>query len=126
LWKKKGNEVNEKKIIIDYSDWVTEAFKRYPDKNVTFVCPVCKYRQSIRDLEEAGLERGTWGFSCIGRGLDKCKRAFGDGKEKSGPCDYAGGGLFRLNPISVKFEDGTISDFFDFADDPLCPPKIQQ
>jgi hypothetical protein len=112
---------------IDYKDWMTEALKRYPDRNITFVCPVCGYQQSVRDLEAARCPEGSWGFACIGRRLEKCRKAFGESKKKrkkkNGPCDYTGGGLLRLNPVHVRFEDGTIHSYFDFADDPLCPKE---
>lgn len=116
--------MNEKLKTIEYSEWITEAFKRYPDKNITFVCPVCGYRQSVNDLKEAGAGEGSWGFSCIGRVMPNCRNAFGGNKNGwKGPCNYAGGGLIRLNPVRVRFEDGTVHDYFDFADDPLYPKE---
>ncbi|AZO39687.1 hypothetical protein EJ076_00005 [Mesorhizobium sp. M7D.F.Ca.US.005.01.1.1] len=35
------------------------------------------------------------------------------------PCDYAGGGLFKLNPIHVDDGQPEPHTVFDFADDPL-------
>ncbi|MBA9071867.1 hypothetical protein FHR71_005660, partial [Methylobacterium sp. RAS18] len=37
-----------------------------------------------------------------------------------GPCNYAGGGLFKLNPVIVTGPDGSEHAMFDFADRPLC------
>lgn len=116
-------------IKITYENWKKEALKRYPDKNIAFVCPVCGYRQTIEDYKAAGAPQGAWGFACIGRFLDKdkCRQAFGGknaGKTRRGPCDYTGGGLFRLNPLTIIMSGPEISSyeqcFFDFADDPLC------
>ena len=65
------------------------------------------------------------GFSCIGRwakggcehrGLGpKSVTDDGDKKEKSIGCDYAGGGLFKLNPVLVTHEDKEHA-YFDFAE----------
>lgn len=106
-----------------YENWRIEAAKRYPNGNIIFRCPVCGWSQSISSLKAAGAPIGTWGFSCIGRYLDKCQRAFGSGinpkKNTVGPCDYAGGGLIGLNPVPVLFDDGSVHYFFDFAHEPL-------
>ena len=102
--------------VIEYEDWHKEALKRYPDKNIVFTCPVCGYKQSLKELKEAKVPEGSWGFSCIGRYIGGRDAIKGKG---NGPCNYAGGGLFQLNPIHVKDEEGNIHQLFDFADDPL-------
>jgi hypothetical protein len=111
---------------LTHSEWLKESEKRYPDGNVAFICPVCKHRQTVSEYRSVNAPDGTIGFSCIGRFLDTCRAAFGGpgaGKERSGPCDYAGGGLFPLNPITIvcKKPDGSEEEIqiFDFADDPL-------
>jgi hypothetical protein len=40
------------------------------------------------------------------------KEAF---SQDGGPCNYAGGGLFRLNPVTVVDPDGIENHAFDFA-----------
>lgn len=111
-------------LEITENEWRKEAKKRYDSfKNVKFKCPVCGYVASVSDYLNAGADECQVGFVCIGRFLEKSKDAFGDNPEKKGPCNYTGGGLIGLNPIRVKFKDGTISDFFDFADDPLVKNK---
>jgi hypothetical protein len=122
-------EIRGKMKTISHEEWIKEAIKRYPDRNIAFVCPVCKHKQTVAEYKAAGAPAGAYGFSCIGRYLDDCRKAFGGpgaGEERPGPCDYTGGGLLRLNPINVIFTDSetgaqTEHAFFDFADDPLCP-----
>ena len=100
--------MEKKKLSSD--QWWEEAQNRYPDMEVVFKCPVCKYKQSISECKEHGMPDNTVGFSCIGRWW----------KAKPGqPCNYAGGGLFRLNPIVISFPDGGKTEMFDFADKPL-------
>jgi len=41
--------------------------------------------------------------------MDTRKDAFAEG---DGPCNYAGGGLFRINPVSI---DGRELGVFEFA-----------
>ncbi|MFA5435828.1 MAG: VVA0879 family protein [Candidatus Neomarinimicrobiota bacterium] len=108
-----------KTITISYKEWREEAKKRYPDDNIVFRCPVCGFRQSVSEYKVAGAPEGSWGFSCIGRWTGAKRLAFGAGKKSDGPCDYAGGGLFAVNPIQVVFSGGLIRAFFDFADRPL-------
>lgn len=108
---------------ITYEVWKEEAKRRYPDNNVVFVCPVCGYHQSAKDYKDAGAPDGTWGFSCIGRFREGSRRAFGG--RGDGPCDYAGEGLLPLNPVHVRFDDGSIHSVFDFADDPLAPSVLR-
>ena len=72
-----------------------------------FVCPSCGHVASVKDWKDAGASEGEVAFSCVGRHLnaDDAKTFKHDG----GPCQYAGGGLFGLNPVTVIHEDGTIS-----------------
>lgn len=62
-----------------------------------------KKKTLVSDWVAAGAGEGEIAFSCVGRR----NPAFTD-------CDYAGGGLFRLNPIKVVMPDGGISETFDF------------
>lgn len=106
-----------------YEEWETEGEKRFgKDRKMwKFKCPVCGYVASAQDYLDVGAEDGI-AFSCIGRWMDK-KRDMMTVSKKSkskSPCNYAGGGLFRLNPLKVidKNDDGTeeIHDLFAFAD----------
>lgn len=80
-------------------------------KTWRFVCPVCGHVATVQDWLDAKAE-GSIAFSCIGRFLPgKPREAFSEG---NGPCNYAGGGLFALNP--VRFDDDPDGNgFFDFA-----------
>lgn len=99
-------------------EWETEARDRFGDDKLDwkFVCPVCKHVASVRDWMEAKAPEGAVAFSCVGRYLDMEQPHLVDG-EVGAPCDYAGGGLFRLNPVHITKDDGTTHDVFEFADD---------
>ena len=99
---------------INYEEWLKEAKQLYGEDPLewSFKCPVCGYEASVRDWKEAGATSGEAGFSCIGRHMTE-SRSLG---EEGQPCDYAGGGLFRLNPVTVVTEDGTEVEVFEFAD----------
>jgi hypothetical protein len=91
-----------------------EATRRFGTDvmNWKFVCPVCNTIISVADYKKAGASEGAIGFSCIGRYLSECQKAFGNKPVIKGqPCDYTGGGLFGLNPMEV---DG--HHYFNFAD----------
>jgi hypothetical protein len=92
------------------------------------VCPVCATVQSCRDFEEhTDIPKeqisGYMGFSCIGRyAKGGCEHKGLSGEAaKPGPhrrlgCDYAGGGLFKLNPVRVT-HDGREHQVFAFAEE---------
>ena len=77
-----------------------------------FVCPVCKHVASVQDYKDAKAPEGAVGFSCIGRYTGSLNKAFEGNPGEAGPCNYAGGGLFRLNPVHV---DGNYN-VFEFAE----------
>lgn len=83
-----------------------------------FRCPACGHVQSMRDYatlpQPCGKPEDTIGYSCIGRLMETCSAAFSG---EPGPCNYAGGGLFQMNPITVVKEDGTSHRAFAFAHD---------
>lgn len=111
------------KIKISHEDWVKEALSRNENPlQVKFKCPVCGYIATGQEYLDNGATEGAIGFVCIGRFKHSgmISDAFGGRKVKHGPCNYTGGGLFRLNPITVIFQDGTEKDFFDFAENPLA------
>lgn len=96
-------------------EWEAEGRRRFgPDKwKWRFVCPVCGHVATPEDWRRVGAEEGAVAFSCIGRWLPKSREALPPGgiKRPASPCNYAGGGLFRLNPVLV---DGV--QLFAFAD----------
>lgn len=104
------------------AEWMAEGLRRFgPDQlQWRFVCPVCGYVQSAKDYKDAGAPQPAVAFSCVGRWRKRARKAFDNehGSIKSGPCDYAGGGLFRLNPVTLVLEDGKESQLFAFAEAP--------
>ena len=78
-----------------------------------FVCPACKHVASVRDWRDAGASQGEVAFSCVGRRLNADDRNTFQGK--GGPCQYAGGGLFRLNPVAIEGHENV----FAFAEGAL-------
>ena len=64
-----------------------------------FVCPACGHVASVADYLEAGAPENAIGFSCVGRWLHESTGAF---EQKRGPCNYAGGGLIKINPVEIE------------------------
>lgn len=93
-----------------HAEWEAEGERRFgPDKMTwRFVCPACGHVAATSDWRDAGAKTNNVAFSCVGRWLPKQRQAFGE--RGPGPCNYAGGGLFAINPLEV---DG--QHFFDFA-----------
>jgi hypothetical protein len=86
-----------------------------------FRCPVCDHVATVQDWKDAGAPVNSAGFSCVGRWAGANKETEeGDlgpnGKKGKGPCNYAGGGLFKLNPVTVIDPDGHKMNCFAFAD----------
>ena len=84
-------------------EWEAEGTRRFgPDKmDWRFVCPCCGFVASARDYHVAGAPDTAVAFSCVGRWWAHRREAFERGKSP-GPCNYAGGGLFRLNPVTDR------------------------
>lgn len=104
--------------VADYAsveDWHAEARRLFGDDQMEwrFVCPSCGHVASVKDWKDAGSTEGSVAFSCVGRWLDSPHDAFQMG---NGPCNYAGGGLFAINPVSIQ-TGGTISHAFAFAEE---------
>ena len=99
-----------------HDEWLAEAKLRFGDNpmNWAFVCPSCGHVATIEDWKNTDAPDGAIAFSCVGRyGRQPAGEAFV--KSTGLPCNYAGGGLFGLNPIAVAFDDGTVK-MFAFAD----------
>lgn len=100
---------------ISHTDWLAEGRRRFGDDVMKwkFVCPSCGHVASVQNWKDVGATEGEIAFSCVGRHLPNAKTL---GK-RPGPCNYAGGGLFKLNPVTVEMEDDGEADRFEFADE---------
>jgi len=90
-------------------EWLAEGERRFgtDKRSWKFKCPACGYVASVGDYMEAKAPPEAIAFSCIGRWLPDAREALGKGP---GPCNYAGGGLFKANPVEVEGER-----YFEFA-----------
>lgn len=98
-------------------EWNAKGKELFGDNmmNWKFRCPLCGIIISTQDYKDAGAEQTAVAFNCIGRYTNDAKKAMFTSKLKgNGPCDYSGGGLFKLNPLEVVI-DGTSHYFFEFA-----------
>lgn len=114
-------ETTQKVGVVTVEEWRAEAARLFgPDPmGWRFVCPVCGHVASVQDWKDAGAPEGEAAFSCVGRWLDQDVRAaflVDSGPDVESPCDYTGGGLFRLNPVKVLGEDGEEHATFAFAE----------
>lgn len=100
-----------------FKQWREEGTRRFGDDRLAwkFVCPVCGHVATWKDWEDVGAPEGAVAFACVGRWIDGSRIAFGD-DDGPGPCNYTGGGLFRLNPLRITGPDGESTTFFDFAE----------
>lgn len=101
-----------------HAEWVAEGTSRFGTDDPLewlFVCPVCGHVAKGKDWKDVGAPPGAVAFSCVGRWLKACRDAFSESSEP-GPCNYAGGGLFQLNPVSVVMPDGQVHQAFEFAE----------
>lgn len=99
---------------ISHADWLKKAKELFGDdtQEWVFKCPMCKHEASVAEYQAAGADEGEVGFSCIGRHLEGRSAMYSEGP---GPCDYAGGGLFRLNPVHVVMDDECTRETFEFG-----------
>lgn len=96
---------------VTHEEWAAEAKKRFGDNPMKwkFVCPSCGHVAAVEDWKKAGAPSNAAAFSCVGRWTG------GGDMGVTKPCNYAGGGLFRLNPVHVKMPDGSEHRAFAFA-----------
>jgi len=101
------------------AEWLAKGERLFgPDKmRWRFVCPVCGHVAAPADWKAIGAGNGEVAFSCVGRYIAGAKQAFE--KSGKGPCTYAGGGLFRLNPLEIVRENGEVVSYFAF-DEPTA------
>lgn len=101
---------------ITLEQWHAEGTRRFGPNQMlwSFVCPCCGFIAAVEDWQSVGASEGEVAFSCIGRHMKHARDAFD--KEKPGPCNYAGGGLFRLNPVQVLDSNGAVHSVFAFAE----------
>ncbi len=101
---------------IKKEDWLKEAVKRFGKDSYRwkFTCPSCGIVSSVEDWKNVGASEGEIAFSCIGRHIKPENEIF---NKSGGPCNYAGGGLLRLNPVHVLIENGKTRETFEFADE---------
>jgi hypothetical protein len=111
---------------ISYADWEAEGTRIFGEdrKQWRFVCPACGVVTQVQEWLDAGVPDQI-AFSCIGRSRTKARDAFDSGP---GPCNYAGGGLFGLNPIKVTRSEKdargepVVTATFAFAPNPQESP----
>lgn len=103
-----------KRRTTTHHEWLAEGARLFGDDRTKwrFVCPCCGHVATPADYKAAGAEPGAIGFSCIGRWTGAKREAFAPGE---GPCNYAGGGLFPLNPVTVMMPEGDSIQAFEFA-----------
>lgn len=97
-----------------YEEWNMEGERLFGPNRMKwrFVCPSCGHVASIQDWKDAGATEKQAAFSCIGRNLRSKKEMF---DKTGGPCNYAGGGLIGINPVTVIDGDRT-HRLFAFAE----------
>lgn len=112
--------MTQTKTELTFEEWNNKGNEIFGTKNRNlwkFKCPACGFVQSFEDFIKAGATEdeslGMIGFSCIGRVMEEKGQFLGDKKQ---PCNYAGGGLIGLNPITIITPDGKKHNYFDFAE----------
>lgn len=108
----------DEKRTVTLGEWHAEGKERFggDPKQWKFICPGCGHVQSYQDFLDLGMEpkmaQGFVGFSCIGRWKGGVE--FGEQDEGNG-CIYAGGGLFRVNPVLVEYGGPEPAERFEWA-----------
>ena len=97
-----------------YDEWHSEGVSLFgPDEmKWRFTCPSCGYVATPEDWKNAGAPSGAVAFSCVGRWRPESTGVIFN--KNGGPCNYAGGGLFGLNPVHILRPDGETHNIFAF------------
>lgn len=105
-------------VEMTLEEWQARARELFGEDGMDwkFVCPVCGTEQSGHNYKAVGAPSSAVGFSCIGRWIKGSHDAMTLKSKGQGPCNYAGGGLFRLNPVTVVDLDGERHQVFAFAE----------
>lgn len=80
-----------------------------------FECPSCGHVATPQDWKNAGAPDNSVAFSCVGRWLEGTDDTH-TFRKSGGPCLYAGGGLFRINPLTITRDGREIFHSFAFAE----------
>lgn len=106
----------EVKRSVTHAQWIAEGRSLFGDDPLkwAFVCPSCGYVATVQDWVNEGesIDSGKIAYSCVGRLRGTATEIFPSGP---GPCNYAGGGLFQLNPVEVEYPNGNKVGMFEFA-----------
>ena len=102
---------------LTHTEWLAEAKQRFGSQSGKwrFVCPSCKVETTVDEWQAAGAPEGAVAFSCIGR-FTGGEGTMDQGKAPKQPCNYTGGGLFKLNPVEVTDDGGVKHMLFEFAE----------
>lgn len=95
-------------------EWRAEGARRFGVDQMKwrFRCPSCENVMTPEDYKSAKAPETAVAFSCVGRWRPETTATiFEKGK---GICNYAGGGLFPLNPITVIEQNGKEHSVFAF------------
>ena len=113
--KKKETPVREH-VTMTHEEWQAKGTALFGEDQFQwkFVCPSCGHVAAVVDWKNAGAKIESAAFSCVGRWLGADDKKTFEGK--GGPCTYAGGGLFGLNPVTVHKSNGTTDNYFAFAE----------
>lgn len=95
------------------SDFLAECKRRHGAPRAwAFICPMCKTRQTIQMLFDAGLSQdgvhGAMAFSCIGR------------YQPGIGCDWTLGGLLQMHELEIIMDqgNGNVRPAFEIAPAP--------
>lgn len=100
---------------VTVEEWRADGIRRFGKDQMKwrFKCPSCHHEACVEDWKAIGAPENAVAYSCVGRWMpETTAEIFDAGK---GPCNYAGGGLFGLNPITVIDESGREHSVFEFA-----------